>query len=308
MIQLLNIFMEMNNALHLTRFLIICQCIHRFHLNGYVPVLNTTAVVALIFLVFFRVISNHDFPVILHILIGFLTRLARILVILIIVCNVLITCRNPVTFVYLHLHDFEFILFGTLTVTDLLTGFGTLIVSGHKIRIFANHLRIVTDSTTIITRLCTQQATVESCHHIIRFHLQDKIKVFKCPVIVTYLCTKQTTVIMPQEVIGIDVQCQVIITHGTSQIILMETRQCTIDIITGILRTQMNGLIQVTFGICILALLQTNNSTCAPSIGIITVHIDCRFKVIQSLYCILLLQRHFATHQISTRVPGSYLQ
>ena len=171
MIQLLNIFMEMNNALHLTRFLIICQCIHRFHLNGYVPVLNTTAVVALIFLVFFRIISNHDFPVILHILIGFLTRFARILIILIIVCNVLIACRNPVTLVYLHLHDFEFILFGTFTITDLLTSFGTLIVSGHKIRIFVNHLRIVTDSTTIITRLCTEQTTVESCHHIIRFYL-----------------------------------------------------------------------------------------------------------------------------------------
>ena len=113
---------------------------------------------------------------------------------------------------------------------------------------------------------------------------------------------------MPQEVIRIDIQCQVIITHGTSQIILMETRQCTINIITSILRTQMNGLIQVTFGICILSLLQTDNSTCAPSIRIITVHINCRFKIIQSLYSILLLQRHFATHQISTRIPGSYLQ
>ena len=309
MIQLLDILMEMNDTFHLAWFLIIGQRIHRLHLDRYIPVLYTSAVITLIFLILLRVISNHNLPVIVHILIGLLTRLALILTILsIIIRDILIICCNSVTFVNLHLHEFEFILFSPLTITDLLTSFSTMIISCHKVGVFINHFRIITDCPTIISSLCTQQTTVEGCHHIIRLYLQDEIKVFYCTVIITHLSTEQTTVIVSEEVIRINIQCQIIITHGTSQIILMKTSQCTINIITCILCTQMNRMIQVSFSIRILSLLQTDNSACSPPVRIIAIHFNRLFKIIQGLYRIFLLQWYFTTHQISTSISGRYFQ
>ena len=109
-------------------------------------------------------VRYYNFPIIFHVLVGFLTGLPTISIgvfrgiirnILTVVTFLFVTRRNTVTLVYLHLHDFELILLGSLMVANLFTGFGTLIIAGHKVRIFCNHFGIVTDSSPVIPRLHT---------------------------------------------------------------------------------------------------------------------------------------------------------
>ena len=164
MVQFLNILMIMYDTLHIAQFLIISQSIHRLELDGHIPVLYTSAIIALITLVNFRIVRYYNFPIIFHILVGFLTGLPAISIgvprriirnILTVATFLFVTGRNTVTLVYLHLHDFELILLGSFTVANLFTGFGTLIIAGHKVRIFCNHFGIVTDSSPVIPRLRT---------------------------------------------------------------------------------------------------------------------------------------------------------
>lgn len=79
MIELVDIFMIMHHTFHITQLFIISQRIHRLELDSHVTVLHTSAIIALVTLVGFRIIRNHNLAVVLHVLVGLLTGFAVIL-------------------------------------------------------------------------------------------------------------------------------------------------------------------------------------------------------------------------------------
>ena len=123
-IELVDIFMIMHHTFHITQFFIISQRIHRLELDSHVTVLHTSAIIALVTLVGFRIIRNHNLAVVLHVLVGLLTGFAVILsgIAVRIIRHILVIAagRHTVAFVELHLHDFELVLLGSLTVANLL--------------------------------------------------------------------------------------------------------------------------------------------------------------------------------------------
>ena len=235
MIQFIDVLMIVHYPLHIAQLLIVGQRIHRFELDSYIPILHTPTIVALVTLIGFRIIRYHNLAIVLHILIRLLTGLTAVLpgISVIIIRHILTVTAGSytVTLVELHLHNLKLILLRPLTITNLLSGFSAMIVTGHEIGIFIYHSGIIADSTAIIPRLCTQQTTIDRCHHIIRLYLQHKVKIFYRPVVITNLRTQQTAIIVSEEIIRINIQRQIVVTHGTSQIILMKTRQSTINVV-----------------------------------------------------------------------------
>ena len=309
-IQLVYILVIMHGTFYVAQLLIIGQRIHRFELDSHVTVLHTAAIVALITLFHFRIIRNHNLAVIIHILVGLLTGFAVILsgVAVRIIRHILVIAAgcHAVALVELHLHKLELILLGSLAVTNLLAGLGTMVVTRREVGILFYHFGVVADSAAVIARLCTQQTTVESCHHIVRLHLQHKVEIFYRTVIVTYLCTQQSPVIVTEEVIGVNIQRQVIVAHRTSQVILMETRQSPVYVVARITCAQVYRLVQILFSFLVVGLLKTDNGTGGPAVGVVTVHINGLIKILQGLYRIVLLEIDLTAHQVRTRIAGSY--
>ena len=309
--------MEIHRTLHFARLFIISQGKHRFQFYVHILILYASAIITCIALIRFRIIGNHNFAIVVHVLVrlltsfsflAFVTVLAALVffILILILGNVFV--RPSILLVKLSLQQFEVILFGPLLVADLLAGFRTMIISCEEVRILVDNCRIVFDSTPVISRLSTKQRTVKDSHHIIRFHLNHKIEVLDSTVVIPDTGTKQTTVIMPDKVIGINIQSQIIIAHSTPQIILMESGQSTVYIITRVLRAQMNRTVQIRFRFCIVGLLQANNSPCRPCVRIILIQFESRIKVLQRRNRILLLQRNLSPHQISTCIARRNFQ
>ena len=304
-IQLIDCLIEVDRFLDFTNFLIISQRIHGLQLDHHISILHTSTVIAGVTLGRFRVVGNHNLPIVFHVLVRLLAGLFAVIPLAVGFGHVLlIASLLAVQAVQLGLHQFEFILFGSLAVSYFPTGFCPVMIPGQEVGIFSYHLRIIVDGSPIISRLGAQQATVESGHHVVRLHLQDKVEVFDGAVVIAHLGPKQTTVVVPDKVIGVNIQGQVIVLHGSPQIVLMETGQGTVDVIAGILDTQADGTIQIVLRALILFLLKFDHRTSTPRIGIIAVQFDGLVKIAQGTDGIVLLQVNLSTHQIGARVAG----
>ena len=99
-------------------------------------------------------------------------------------------------FIHLGLEDAELIEFCLFGVTQPAITGGTMLESEPEVRIFLDHLGIITDGSPQVTRLLKQQGTVEECHQVVRFEFQHEVEVFDTPVVVAHLGTQQSSVIM----------------------------------------------------------------------------------------------------------------
>ena len=291
-IQLFHIFVEIHRPFHITHLLIISQSEHRLQCNIHILILHTSTIITCIALFSFRIISYHYLPIVIHILIWFLTGSIFIIpftVLIRILVLGYIFIRHSVLFIQLSLQEFKFILFSTLPVPYFLSGFSTLIISGKEIRVLVDNSWIILYSSTIISRLCTKQTTIKDCHHIIRLHFYNKVEIFNSTVLISYPCTQQTTVIVPDKIIRINIQCQVIITHGSPQVILMKSGQCAINIIPGILSTQMNSTIEIRFRFPVFWLLQLDDRSCCPCVRIVFIQFKSFIEIIQCGNSVFLL-------------------
>ena len=128
-VQIVNRLKEINLASDIINSFVIGQCKHRLRQNIHILILYASAIIGLVFILIGVIIGNHDFPIIVHVLIGLLAGLF------------IGSSRRlfPILNIQLSFQHLKFVFLRTFQISSLAPGLRTVLITGQKIRILSQY-------------------------------------------------------------------------------------------------------------------------------------------------------------------------